>query len=126
MMKAAIMPGFSELIIIINPTGEVTREGLLSIIMPWLYAPWPDAKEKGIIEVEVEGETLRALLTKLTESYKKANIDFEPICPVTNDVAFDYDVFVNGKNYVVLPHGLDAKPEDGDEITVKADTMGNC
>jgi len=124
-MKVAIIPHSTELRIIVNPRGEITREACSSIV-PGLFAPWPDAKEKGVIEVEVEGETLRALLTKLTESYKKANIDFEPICHVTNDVALDYDVFVNGKNYVVLPHGLDAKPEDGDEITVKADTMGNC
>jgi len=60
-MKAVIMPGFSELIIIVNPLVEVTREGLLSIIMPWLYAPWPEARERGIVEMEVEGETVRAL-----------------------------------------------------------------
>lgn len=124
-MKVVIIPHSTELRIVVNPRGEITREACSSIV-PGLFAPWPDAKEKGIIEVEVEGETLRALLTKLTESYNKVNIDFQPICPVTNDVAFDYDVFVNGRNYVVLPHGLDAKPEDGDEITVKADTMGNC
>jgi pentose-5-phosphate-3-epimerase len=80
-MKVAITPGFSELIIIVNPAGKVTREGLLTINMPWLYAPWPDAREKGVIEAEVEGETLRALLTALTEAYKKAGVDFEPINP---------------------------------------------
>lgn len=119
MMKTAMMPGFSELIIKINPTGEVTREGLLFIIMPWLYAPWPEAQQKGIIEVEVEGDALRALLTKLQELYKQVNVDFEPINPMTNDLDFDYDVFVNGKNYVTLPHGLDAKLRDSDEVKVK-------
>ena len=69
-VKAAIMPGFSELKIIVNPTGEVNREGLLSIIMPWLYAPWPNAQRKGIIQIELEGETLRALLTELSAQYK--------------------------------------------------------
>jgi molybdopterin converting factor small subunit len=118
-MKAVIMPGFSELFIVINPTGEVTREGMLSIVMPWLYAPWPDAREKGIIEMEIDGDTLRALLAGLSAQYKAANVDFQPINPTTNDLDFDYDVFVNDKNYVALAGGLDAKLKDGDSVKVK-------
>ena len=118
-MKAVIMPGFSELIIVVNPTQEVTREGMISIVMPWLYAPWPGAKESGIIKMEVEGDTLRALLTELSDQYKQANVDFEPINPRTNDLDFDYDVIVNGKNYVALANGLDAKLKDGDTVKVK-------
>ncbi len=118
-MKAVIMPGFSELIIVINPTGEVTREGMLSIIMPWFYAPWPDSKEKGIIEMTVPGDSLRALLTELSERYRQANVDFEPINPATNDLDFDYDVLVSGKNYVALDNGLDAKLKANDTVTVK-------
>jgi len=118
-MRVAIMPGFSELIIIVNPAREVTREGLLNIIMPWLYAPWPDAKRKGVIEMEVEGETSRALLAELSERYKQANVDFEPIDPRTNDLDFDYDLFVNDKRYEAIPHQLDAKLRDGDKVKVK-------
>jgi len=118
-VKVAIMPAFSELIIIINPASEVTREGLLNIIMPWLYTPWPDARAKGVIEMAVEGETLRALLTGLGEQYKQANIDLEPIAPGTNDLDFDYDVLINSKRYEGLPHGLDVKLKDGDEVKVK-------
>jgi molybdopterin converting factor small subunit len=118
-MEAAIMPGFSELIIIVNPTQEVTREGMLSIVMPWLYAPWPGAKERGIIKMAVEGDTLRALLTELANQYKQANVDFEPINPRTNDMDFDYDAFVNGKNYVALADGLDVKLKDDDTVKVK-------
>jgi molybdopterin converting factor small subunit len=118
-MRAVIMPGFSELIIIANPTQEVTREGMLSIVMPWLYAPWPHAQEKGIIEMEIDGDTLRALLVELTARYKEANIDFQPINPTTNDLDFDYDVFVNGKNYVALADSLDAKLKDDDAVKVK-------
>jgi molybdopterin converting factor small subunit len=113
------MPGFSELIIMVNPTGEVTREGLLSIIMPWLYAPWPHAREKGIIETEIDGDTLRALLVELSARYKAANVDFQPINPTTNDLDFDYDALVNGKNYVTLLHGLNTRLRDGDEVKVK-------
>jgi molybdopterin converting factor small subunit len=118
-MNVSIMPGFSELIVRINPAEKVTREGLLNIIMPWLYAPWPDAREKGVIELKVEGETTRALLTTLAEIYKQADVDFAPINPKTNDLDEDYDVLVNDKNYVTIPHGLDAKLRDGDEVKVK-------
>ncbi len=118
-MRVVIIPGFVELTIMVNPAGEIKREGPPSIIMPWLYAPWPDGQKGGVIEVEVEGETLRALLTELSHRYKQVNVDFDPINPETNDLDFDYDVFVNGKNYVALPNGLDAKLRDGDEMKVK-------
>jgi len=118
-MRIVIMPGFSELIIVVNPTREVTREGMLSIVMPWLYAPWPDAKEKGIIETEIEGGTLRALLTGLSARYRQANVDLELINPGTNDLDFDYDVLVNGKNYVALAGGLDAKLKADDTVKVR-------
>jgi molybdopterin converting factor small subunit len=118
-MKAAIMPGFSELIIKVNPLAEVTREGLLTIIMPWLYAPWPEAREKGVIEMEVQGETLRELLTTISDRYKEADVDVGLINPRTNDLDFDYDVLINGKDYVTLPHGLDTKLKDADEVKVK-------
>ena len=118
-MKAVIMPGFSELIIVVNPTQEVSREGMLSIVMPWLYAPWPHAREKGIIEREIDGDTLRALLAELSAQYKAANVDFQLINPTTNDLDFDYDVLVNGKNYVALAGGLDAELKDNDSVKVK-------
>ncbi len=118
-MKAAIMPGFSELIIIINPTGKVTREGLLTINMPWLYSPWLEAREKGVAQLEVEGETLRALLSALTKAYKEAGVEFEPINPRTNEMDEDYDVLINGKNYITISEGIDVTLRDGDEVKVK-------
>jgi hypothetical protein len=118
-MKTAIMPGFSELIVRINPAEPVTREGLLNIVMPWLYAPWPNARDRGVVELEMKGETLRVLLTALAEAYRQAGVDFEPINPKTNDLDDDYDVLVNKKDYTTLPHGLDAKLRDGDEVKVK-------
>ena len=87
--------------------------------MPWLYAPWPQAREKGIIEIEIAGDTLRALLAELSGQYQQADIDFQPINPTTNDLDFDYDVSVNGKNYVALAGGLDAKLKDNDSVRVK-------
>jgi molybdopterin converting factor small subunit len=124
-MRVVIMPGLSELKIIVNHNGEVDPEPYSSTL-PALYKPWPEAREKGFIEIEVEGQTLRALLAEVGYRYKQVSVDFEPICPITNDLKFDYDVFVNGQNYVVLSHGLDAKLNDGDEVKVTEDTIGHC
>jgi hypothetical protein len=118
-MKIVITPGFSELLIVVNPTREVTREGMLSIVMPWLYAPWPDAKKKGIIKTEIEGETLRELLIGLSARYRQANVDLELINPGTSDLDFDYDVLVNGQNYVALAGGLDVKLKADDTVKVR-------
>ena len=118
-MKAAIAPGFSELIITVNPAGELPREGLLNLHMPWLFAPWPEVREKGVAEMDVEGESVRALLTTVAEAYKKAEVDLAPINPRTNDMDEDYDVFINDKNYITLPGRLDTKLEDGDRVKLK-------
>jgi molybdopterin converting factor small subunit len=107
------------LIIIVNPTREVTREGMLSIVMPWLYAPWPEARKKGIIETEIAGDTVRALLAGLSAQYKAANVDFEPVNPATKDLDFDYDVLVNGKKYEALAQGLDTRLKADDEVKLK-------
>src|SRR4030042_3038715 len=112
-MRVVIIPGLVELRIKVNPPKEVTREGLPYIVMPWMFGPWPEAKSKGVIEIEVEGETLRALLIELSDHYKQANVDFEPVNPKKNDVDFDYDVSVNGRNYVGLSKGLDTKLRSG-------------
>jgi molybdopterin converting factor small subunit len=118
-MRIVIIPGLTELKIKINPTKRVNRKGLAYIVMPWMYAPWPDAKEKGVIEIEVKGNTLRSLLAELSARYKHANVDFEPINPRTNDIDFDYDIVINTQNYVGLPNGLDTKIKGGDALTIK-------
>lgn len=118
-MKAAIVPGFSELTITVDPARKATREGPPSIIMPWLYAPWPEARQTGVAEIEVKGETLRALLTELAYQYKRVNVDLIPINPRTNEVDFDYDILVNGQSYVSLPGALDARLKAGDEVRLK-------
>ncbi len=118
-MKVVIFPGLVELRIKVNPTKKVTREGLPYIVMPWMFAPWPEAKDKGVIEVEIEGATLRALLNELSVFYKKAGVDFEPINLKTNDVDFDYDILVNRKKYVGLPQGLETKLRKGNEVVIK-------
>ena len=118
-MRAVIIPGLTELRIKVNPARKVSREGLPYIVMPWMFAPWPDVKDKGVIEIEVKGETLRRLLIELSDRYKRAHVDFEPLNPKTDDVDFDYDVSVNGKNYIGLSNGLDTKLRKGNEVVIK-------
>ena len=118
-MQAIIMPGFSELIIKINPLQNVTREKLISVGMPWLYAPWPKAQTKGIIVINFKGSTLRDLLNTLAHKYQKASVDFVPINPKTNDVDFDYNVLVNDRNYAYMPEKLDLRLKEDDEVKIK-------
>jgi len=46
-------------------------------------------------------------------------LGFGPIKTGTTNVDSDYDVYVNGKDYVTLPHGLDVKLTTGDEVVVR-------
>jgi len=124
-MRIAVVPHFEQLRVLVNNSGQVAPE-THHVSLPALYAPWPDARKKGFAEIDVEGDTLRALLAEVGFRYKQAGVDFEPICPITSDLKLDYDVFVNGKNYVLLNHGLEVKLEDGDEVKIMADTLGHC
>ena len=118
-MRLMIVPSLTELKIKVGPCKEVTREGSPYIVMPWMFAPWPEAKGKGVVEIVIKGRTLRELLNGLSDQYKQANVDFEPINPKTNDVDFDYDISVNGKNYIGLSKGLDTKLRGESEVVIK-------
>lgn len=123
--RVAIVPNFEQLRVLVNHDGQVAPGTSVSFL-PALFAPWPDAREKGFAEIEVKGDTLRALLAEVGSCYKQAGVDFEPICPITKDIKLDYDVFVNGRNYVLLNHGLESKLKDGDEVKIQSDTLGHC
>jgi hypothetical protein len=124
-MKVAIVPRFEYLRVIVDSHGKMNPERTSSVIST-MYAPWPDAQDKGFAEVNIEGNTLRALLTGIGIRYKQTNVDLEPICPITNDVKPDYDIFVNGQNFVLLSQGLETRLGDGDEIKILTDTVGHC
>jgi protein involved in polysaccharide export with SLBB domain len=113
------MPGFLELLMVINPTGKVKRKSPPSSGVPQLYAPWPGTRRKGIIELEVAGETLRALFTEIGSRYKKAEVDFQPVSSKTNQLDPDYNVWVNQKLYATLPEGLETRLGGGDEVKVR-------
>jgi len=125
-MRVAIVPHFERLSVVVNPDGNLNPEVCSFSYVPGLYAPWQDAREQGFTEIDVEGDTLRALLAEIGTRYKQAGVDFEPICPITSDLKSDFDVFVNGKNYLLLVHGLEIKLKDGDEVKIKSDTLGHC
>jgi molybdopterin converting factor small subunit len=125
-VKVALVPRFEQLMAIVNADGQVDPEKICASYLPGLYAPWPDARARGFVEVDVEGDTLRALLAEVGARYKQAEVDFEPICPITNGLKSDFDVFVNGKNHILLAHGLEEKLKDGDEINIQSDTLGHC
>ena len=125
-MKVVIVPHFEQLRVVVSADGKVSPEFLCASYLPGLYAPWPEAKEKGYIDIDIEGDTLRSLLAEIGSRYTQAEVDFEPICPNTNDLKWEYDVFVNGRNYTLLPHGLEEKLQEGDEIKIQADTLGHC
>lgn len=121
-MRIAIVPQLEQLIILVNHDGLMASANHV-LSLPALFAPWPGSREKGFAEIEVEGDTLRAILAEVGSRYKQAGVDFEPISPITKDIKPDYDVFVNGKNYVLLDRGLESKLKDGDEVKVLSDTM---
>ena len=105
-MRVVIIPGLVELRIKVDPTKESDSEGITLYCDALDVCSMARGEKKGVIEIEIKGETLRALLIELSDQYKQADVDFEPVNPKTNDVDFDYDVSVNGKNYVGLPKAL--------------------
>lgn len=125
-MKVVLVPHFARLRVIVNSKGEVSPDAICTSYLPGMYAPWPDAHIKGFIPLDVEGNTLRTLLAEIGAHYVKANVDYEPICPDTHELKLDFDVFLNGKNYILFPNGLDSKLNDGDEIEIASDTLGHC
>ena len=58
-MQVVIYPGFAELIIIVNPPVDFQLKEPPTVIMPSLYAPWLDARDKGSVNLTIQGETLR-------------------------------------------------------------------
>ena len=124
-MRMVVIPHSTELKVLVNPDGRLDEKAA-SFYLPGLYEPWPEARERGFAEIELGGETLRTLLTEISSRYKKVGIDYDPICPYTNDVKMDFDVWVNGTSYVLISNCLDIKLKRGDEITIIENSIGHC
>ena len=92
-------------------------------MMPWLYAPWPEAKTTGMINMDFAGTTLKDLLVEITSKYRQAGVEFLPYDTIGNRVDFDYDVIVNGRDFISLPGGIDSVLQDGDEVRIKSVTV---
>ncbi|MFC1871636.1 hypothetical protein ACFLYF_04475 [Chloroflexota bacterium] len=58
------------------------------------------------------------MLAGLSGQYDRAGVDFHPVKPETGEVPADYDVSVNGKNYVSLPEGINTRLKTGDEVVI--------
>jgi hypothetical protein len=64
-MKVAIIPGPTDLKVVIDPGDDVNfKPGLL---IPGIYDDWPEARENGFMEMDVNGDTLRALLVEISK-----------------------------------------------------------
>jgi molybdopterin converting factor small subunit len=124
-MRVAIIPIFDKLKVIVNSNVDLSSE-TNSSYLPGQFEAWPEARQKGFAEIDLNGDTLRVLLEEVGSRYKQVNVDFEPICPITNDVKLEYDVLVNGKNSALLINGLETKLQDGDEVNIEADVVGHC
>lgn len=125
-MKVVLIPHFARLRVIVNSKGEASPDAICASYLPGMYAPWPDAHIKGFITLDVEGNTLRTLLAEIGAHYVKAKVDYEPICPDTHELKLDFDVFLNGKNYILCSKGLDSILNDGDKVEIASDTLGHC
>ncbi|MFC1871800.1 hypothetical protein ACFLYF_05340 [Chloroflexota bacterium] len=124
-MRVVIFPQPVELKAVINPSHS-TPQASGSFIVPGIYHAWPEAEGCGFIDVDIEGQTLWDLLTFISQRYQTASIDYNPICPDTNDLKFDFDLSVNGNNYVSLPHQLDTSLKPDDEVKITEATLGHC
>ena len=125
-MKVVLIPHFAKLKVIVNAEGEVNPGTICPSYLPGMYTPWPEAHTRGFIPLDIEGDTLRNLLAEIGSIYVNSNVDYEPICPNTHELKQDFDIFINGKNYILLPDGLDLKLNEGDEIEITSDTLGHC
>ncbi len=71
-----------------------------------------------MIETEVTGDTLAALLSELSQRYQDAGVDLKFVDGRTGQLDLDCDVSLNDRNYLRLPAGLDTRLKDGDEVKV--------
>lgn len=118
-MKLAIQPSYLEWLITVDPAGEVTPREVPGRVMPWMFAPWPDATAKGVVEIKSTGDTLRELLKTLSKQYRQAGVDCHPIDRKTKRLDADFDAFINNDHVSDMPAGLDTKLNSGDEVKVR-------
>lgn len=123
-MKVVIIPGPTDLKAIVNPDEDVkAKSGLL---VPGIYDDWPEARENGYTEMDINDDTLKALLIEISNRLNRNGVDLGPMCSRTNDVKQSFEILVNKKNYVLTSHGLDTRLQSGDEVTILEDVIGFC
>ncbi|UCF85582.1 MAG: MoaD/ThiS family protein [Desulfobacteraceae bacterium] len=73
--------------------------------------------DKGVLEIEMENATLRAVLSNLCKRFGQefSDLIFDG---KTKDLSDHIRVLVNGRHYKYLPNRLDTELEEGDEVAL--------
>jgi hypothetical protein len=124
-MKVVIIPGPTDLKAVVDPEEDMKKK-VGSLLIPGMYDDWPEARESGFTEIDINGDTLRALLVEISNRLNRGGVDQGPMCFDTNDVKQSFEILVNEKNYVLISHGLDTRLQCGDEVTILEDVIGFC
>ena len=77
--------------------------------------------ESGVTEMEIQGDTLLALLLALNEKYSSIMGKF--VNPETERVV-NYDVFINRNYYECALNGVHVELKEGDDIDVHLPMIG--
>jgi molybdopterin converting factor small subunit len=109
---------------VIDPGDDVNYKA--GLLIPGIYDDWPEAREDGFTEININDNTLRALLIEISNRLNRNGVDQGPMCSRTNDVKQSFEILVNEKNYVLTSHGLETRLQSGDEITILEDVIGFC
>ena len=123
-MKVIIIPGPTDLKAVVDPENKGDYKG--GLLIPGIYDDWPEAKEDGFTEIDVNGDTLRSLLVEISSRLNRNGIDQGPMCHITNDVKQAFEILINDKNYVLTPDGIETKLQRNDEVTIVEDVIGFC
>lgn len=78
---------------------------------------------KSEIEVDLEKDSLRGLMEKLSQSYGEefSNLTLDP---KTREIKPFYLIFINGRHYQDIPEKMDAKLIEGDLVTISPPVGG--
>ena len=73
--------------------------------------------ERGVLELSLEGATLRELLDRLSQDYGDSfyRLLFDP---KTGQLRPENPILVNGKHYRNLTDSLDTKLQEGDHVAI--------
>ena len=104
MMKVAVTIGNLEITIKVEPSTKTNKVA--------------EPKDN---ELEIQGDTLRDVLTELVDGYQDKHNLRDILGPFINPQSKAepaYAILVNGRHYQFLPEGIDTKLKEGDEVFI--------